>query len=102
MKYEQFVKEVALPSANCIEYAMAGLAGEAGEVLGRWSKHIRDGGDESKFKSDLQKELGDVYWMWIHLHNLLDMDPGETIAMNIEKLESRVKRGVISGSGDFR
>ena len=44
-------------------YAIAGLASEAGEVSGKWAKHIRDQGDFEQLKADLKKEAGDCLWM---------------------------------------
>ena len=101
-EYRSFVESMTLESADCVEYGMANLAGECGEVLGRWSKWIRDGGDEEEYLADIQKELGDVMFMWMHLHNQLKLDPDATIQKNIDKLESRKKRDKIGGSGNDR
>lgn len=81
-----------------------GLSGESGEVVDKVKKLIRDK-DREISESDklaLGKELGDVLWYVATCARYLDLDL-DTLAMeNIEKLESRLKRGKISGSGDER
>ena len=76
-----------------------GLVGEAGEVAEKIKKRFRDGKLDRK---DVQKELGDVMFYWIALHNLLGVCPEHTIDINIEKLTDREARGVLRGSGDNR
>lgn len=98
-------------------YAYAGLAEEAGEVLGKFAKFIRkhDGIDPShakdwqvlkadlaKYREDIKKELGDVMWMVAAVATLEDLDLSEIMAANIEKLKDRRRRGVIIGEGDNR
>jgi len=85
-------------------HLLLGLSGEAGEIAEKAKKVIRDrNSDFSDFDTDdLKKELGDVLW---HIAVLADYfaieleDVGQT---NIKKLADRMKRGVISGSGDNR
>lgn len=81
-----------------------GLAGESGEVADKVKKILRD--DAGKLTADsrvsLAKELGDVLWYLATCVRYLDF-PLEDIAQgNIEKLESRLSRGKIAGSGDER
>lgn len=76
-----------------------GLAGEAGEVLEHLKKLFRDG----TFNTDLiQKELGDVIFYWARICKYFGWLPSEIIAINIDKLEGRVARGTMRGSGDNR
>jgi NTP pyrophosphatase (non-canonical NTP hydrolase) len=105
-------------SFGCNEtYAYAGLAEEAGEVLGKFAKFIRnhDGIEPSKaanwetFKADLEnyrkelkKELGDVLWMVAAIATLNDFDLSAIMQENIDKLTDRLNRGVIIGEGDNR
>lgn len=76
-----------------------GLAGEVGEVVEKIKKIFRDG----TFQSDLiKKELGDVVFYWARLCRYFGWTPSEVIAANIEKLDGRVARGTMRGSGDNR
>jgi len=83
-------------------YALLNLAAEAGEVLGKVAKHIRDGGDEEALRQNIKKELGDVMWMVAAVAADFDLTLSEVCEHNIEKLNSRKERNVITGSGDNR
>lgn len=48
------------------------------------------------------KELGDVLWYVAQLASELDLDLQAIADANLEKLLSRQRRGVLSGSGDER
>ena len=99
------------------EYAYAGLAEEAGEVLGKRAKFIRKHhgiepeqafgretmkADACKYYDDIKKELGDVLWMVSEIATNCGLTLGEIMAHNIEKLTDRKARGVIVGEGDNR
>ena len=83
-------------------YALLNLAAEAGEVLGKVAKHIRDGGDDEALRQNIKKELGDVMWMVAAVAADFDLTLSEICEHNIEKLNSRKERNVITGSGDNR
>lgn len=51
---------------------------------------------------ELAKELGDVLWYVARLANLYGYSMTQVMAMNVEKLESRRKRGMLQGEGDNR
>jgi NTP pyrophosphatase (non-canonical NTP hydrolase) len=77
-----------------------GLMGEAGEVAEKIKKMIRDG---NRFTpEDIVKELGDVVFYATALANYYGSSLSGMLAMNIDKLDSREKRGVIKGEGDNR
>ncbi len=65
---------------------------------------IRDDGGEvtSERREAMSKELGDVLWYVAQLATELDLDLEEIAQQNLEKLLSRQRRGVLSGSGDDR
>lgn len=101
---EQAVKTAIYGEGNKIIYPALGLANEAGEVLGKIKKVLRD--KEGNFDEDARKaigdEVGDVLWYMAALLRDLEI-PMETIASNnIDKLLDRQARGVIKGSGDNR
>lgn len=85
-------------------YVAMGLADEAGEVLGKIKKLIRDddGVIRDERKVDIRKELGDVQYYAHELANLFGWDMEEVQAENAAKLSSRKQRGVLNGSGDAR
>lgn len=84
-------------------YCALKLAGEAGEVSEKFGKLLR--GDyiyNPDFRASITKELGDVLWAVARLAWLMDVPLDEVARMNIDKLTSRLERGVIRGSGDDR
>lgn len=85
-------------------YPALGLGDESGEVLGKIKKVFRDkdGVLDDDTKSALKKELGDVLWYLSQLSTELGLSLDEIAQANIEKLRSRMDRGVLHGSGDNR
>ena len=53
-------------------------------------------------RAAMSKELGDVLWYVAQLASELELDLDEVASENLEKLFSRQRRGVLSGSGDDR
>lgn len=85
-------------------YPALGLGSEAGEVLGKIKKIIRDhdGILTNQMLDNLKNELGDVLWYLTILADYLELDLEEIAEQNISKLADRKARGVIAGSGDNR
>ncbi len=81
-------------------YATTGLAGEAGEVANKITKFIRDGGQLDT--DSLKKELGDVLWYIAAMARELEIDLEDIAITNVDKIQSRLARGKIGGSGDDR
>ena len=92
------------PRAAWLAYPALGLAGEAGEVAEHAKKAIRDDAGEvsEERRAAMAKELGDVLWYVAQLASELGLDLDEIAQGNLEKLLSRQRRGVLSGSGDER
>ncbi len=87
-----------------IIYTALGLSNEAGEVLGKIKKLIRDNNcqiDVTK-KEEISKELGDVLWYVSNLASELNIELDYVAQENLNKLFSRKERGTIKGSGDER
>jgi NTP pyrophosphatase (non-canonical NTP hydrolase) len=76
-----------------------GIAGEAGEVVEKIKKDIRD---HFVDKPAILKELGDVIFYAITIARYYGYKPSDILKANYEKLISRRARGTERGSGDNR
>lgn len=86
---------------------LLGLAEETGEVMGKYKKFLRGDLNKSpdkkaKLRGQIKDELGDVIWYVSQIAKEFNITFQEIIDHNIEKLQSRKERNVISGSGDER
>ena len=103
--YQRLSRRTAeYPRNDWLAYPALGLAGEAGEVAEHAKKAIRDdaGTVSDERRAAMAKELGDVLWYVAQLASELDLDLSEIADANLQKLLSRQRRGVLSGSGDDR
>ncbi len=103
--YQRLSRRTAqYPREAWLAYPALGLAGEAGEVAEHAKKAIRDdaGQVSEERRATMAKELGDVLWYVAQLATELDLDLDEIADANLQKLLSRQRRGVLSGSGDDR
>lgn len=108
-EYQIRAMQTRLENCQNIEYMLCGLLSEAGEVAGVLKKYIRgDNGQpvdtdiDDKTRINMAKELGDVLWYCAGLAEELGYTLQEIAQMNILKLQSRQRRGVIQGNGDDR
>lgn len=85
-----------------LSYLTLGLSGESGEVCNKFKKVIRDNKSIDELKSELKSELGDVLWYLANLSAELGFSLQEIAELNLQKLEDRKSRDVLSGSGDNR
>ena len=92
------------PREAWLAYPALGLAGEAGELAEHAKKAIRDDAGQvtDERRSAMAKELGDVLWYVSQLATELGLELDEIADTNLQKLLSRQRRGVLSGSGDDR
>jgi NTP pyrophosphatase (non-canonical NTP hydrolase) len=67
-------------------------------------KAIRDDGGlvTDERRAAIAKELGDVLWYTAQVATELGLELDEIAQQNLDKLLSRQRRGVLSGSGDDR
>ena len=103
--YQQRARSTAqYPREARLSYPALGLAGEAGEVAEHIKKAIRDDGAAitPERRAALARELGDVLWYVSQLATELELELDEIASHNLDKLRSRQRRGVLSGSGDYR
>jgi NTP pyrophosphatase (non-canonical NTP hydrolase) len=104
-KYQQLSRRTAeYPREAWLAYPALGLAGEAGEVAEHAKKAIRDDGGSisEERRAAMSKELGDVLWYVAQLASELELELEDVARENLEKLSSRQRRGMLSGSGDDR
>lgn len=66
-----------------------GLAGEAGELLSEYKKHLRDGPAHKLFKERVAEELGDLLWYISNLATKFDLDLEEIAKSNLKKVQER-------------
>lgn len=104
-EYQEWTERTAIyPKDEGLVYTTLGLAGEAGEVANVVKKIIRD--DNGFFfqeKHDkLVSELGDVLWYAARLAKELGTTLEDVMQQNHDKLEDRLARNEIKGSGDNR
>jgi len=80
-----------------------GLAGESGEVCDKLKKIIRIGSSPKAMDKDgILKELGDVLWYLTSITDELGLTMDEVINRNVEKIQGRVERKTLYGTGDNR
>lgn len=100
-EYQTWTERTAVyPPGSNLYYPVLGLAGEVGEVCEMTKKTMRD--DHPMNTEDLELELGDVLWYLARVATEYGLDLGSIARKNVEKLESRLARDVIHGSGDHR
>lgn len=104
-EYQDWTNKTALyPKSSSLIYTTIGLANEAGEVLGQVKKMIRD--DDSilteERKNKIIAETSDCMWYITRICVELGITLEELMQINHDKLEDRLARGVIKGSGDNR
>ena len=101
-----------LSGAVGLLYTALGLGNEAGEVLGKVKKLVRDDNSDllltnnievsSEKKKAIAAELGDVLWYAAMVATELDLSLNDIAYENIQKLSDRKERGVLKGDGDNR
>ncbi len=105
-EYQEKSKKTAIypDQGSNFVYPTLGSVGEAGEIADKMKKVIRDDGGKITDEKiqEMKKELGDVLWYIAQLSTELNLSMDDIAVVNIEKLQSRMERGKISGSGDNR
>ena len=98
-EYQAIADETRLPTAD-LEYLLMGFVGEVGEFYSLLAKSIRDETDWDVDK--VKKELGDCLWFIATISADFGLSLNEVAQANIDKLNSRKIRNVLTGSGDDR
>lgn len=92
------------PLFSKISYLYMGLNGEVGELGEKLKKLIRD---KECLVSDqdnqlLKKECADILWYYIAILSELGFSFDEIMEISLEKIQGRIERGTLQGSGDER
>lgn len=109
-EYQERAKEYDLFRAtgdfNTVAFVekVLGLVGEAGETADKIKKILRDkeGKISDTDRIEVAKELGDTLWYVATVARYIGMSLQEVAEMNLQKLESRKQRNLLSGEGDNR
>ena len=122
-EYQKKAMTTCMDSCDNFSYMMLNLVGEVGEFASKVAKQIRKGNagiglyqedNELVFSAycdpdhvrevelELKKEAGDILWQLSGLCSVFGWKLENIAQMNLDKLASRQKRGVIDGSGDNR
>lgn len=97
----QAIDLATYPPENGLVYTGLKLAGEAGEYTDKLGKFFRGDYDELP-REALALELGDVLWYVAACAKELQYTLRQIADMNLDKLNSRKKRGTLQGDGDNR
>ena len=68
---------------------MLGLAGETGQLLSEYKKHLRDGVAHRLFKERVSEELGDLLWYVANVASKFELNLSEVAVANLEKVQAR-------------
>jgi NTP pyrophosphatase (non-canonical NTP hydrolase) len=68
---------------------MLGLAGETGQLLSEYKKHLRDGEAHRLFKERVCEELGDLLWYIANVASKFGLTLDEIAAANLAKVKAR-------------
>ena len=98
-EYQEQADATRLETAD-LEYLLMGFVGEVGEFYSLLAKSIRDETDWDNEK--IKKELGDCLWFLATISADFGLHLNDVAQANIDKLNSRKIRNVLTGSGDDR
>ena len=68
---------------------LLGLAGETGQLLSEYKKHVRDGEGHELFKERVSEELGDLLWYIANVATKFDLDLDDIATDNLQKVNGR-------------
>ena len=68
---------------------MLGLAGETGQLLSEYKKHLRDGDAHRLFKDRVAEELGDILWYVSNVASKFGLELDDVAERNLVKVRAR-------------
>jgi NTP pyrophosphatase (non-canonical NTP hydrolase) len=90
------VSRTEMPGVNLI-VPLLGLAGEAGELLSEYKKHLRDGESHLFFRDRISEELGDLLWYIANVAEKFDLQLDHIAEENLRKTYDRWGASPASG-----
>jgi NTP pyrophosphatase (non-canonical NTP hydrolase) len=85
---DRVARDPSRPGAELI-VPLLGLAGEAGQLLSEYKKHLRDGPAYMLFRERVCEELGDILWYVSNVASKFELKLGEVAALNLQKTKAR-------------
>ncbi|MDJ0277328.1 nucleoside triphosphate pyrophosphohydrolase family protein [Sphingomonas sp. 2R-10] len=76
-------------AATALIVPMLGLAGETGQLLSEYKKHLRDGAAHRLFKDRVGEELGDLLWYIANVASKFGLDLDQIAEKNLDKVRAR-------------
>ena len=98
LQTDRFAGELGRRDGLAVMVPMLGLAGEAGELLSEYKKHLRDGDAHRLFEERVAEELGDLLWYIANVASKFGLDLGEVAEGNLTKVGARwsaIQRGAL-------
>jgi len=100
-------KHAFYPNQNtpdAFRYLIYGITGEAGELAELFKHALRDEGDKinAERRRLIIKELSDILWYLANICTELKIDFNDVPEVGLKKIQDRLKRGTLSGSGNER
>jgi NTP pyrophosphatase (non-canonical NTP hydrolase) len=77
---------------------LLGLAGEVGELLSEYKKHLRDGDAHRLFPSRIQEELGDILWYVAAVAARFEFHLDDIATYNLEKCNANWAHNTLANS----
>ena len=104
LEVKLYHEQVISPPFSKLNYLHMGLVGEVGELGEKLKKIIRD--QDCQFKDNdlylLKAECADILWYLTAIIDELDGTLEETMQISLNKIEGRIERDTLKGSGDIR
>jgi NTP pyrophosphatase (non-canonical NTP hydrolase) len=75
--------------ASAVVVPMLGLAGETGQLLAEYKKHLRDGEAHRLFKDRVAEELGDLLWYLANVASKFGLELEDIAERNLQKARAR-------------
>ena len=88
------------PGPDGTVIALLGLAGEVGELLSEYKKHLRDGEAHQLFRERVAEELGDLLWYVASVSHRFELTLNDIATQNVAKNNARW--GVRTGQPTLR
>ena len=76
-------------AGNDLVVPLLGLAGETGELLSEYKKHLRDGDSHLLFKERESEELGDLLWYIANVAEKFNLKLDDIAQQNLKKASGR-------------